>query len=81
MVLLILGITPKWVRGEGRNGGVCIKFVDRNVPCIEMIVNGEKVQFHVIHRPPIISRQLSCNFKLWCNSGADLFYITYFQKL
>ena len=75
-----IGYHAKWVRGEGRNGGVCIKFVDRNAVYRNDSQWRKGTTPMPIHRPLIISRQLPAisNFGV---TGVDLFYITYFQKL
>jgi len=72
-----IGYHAKWVRGEGRNGGQCMKFVDRNA-----IYRNDTAwpSGQGVHRPLVISAQLPAISNYGVNPGTDLFYITYFQK-
>ena len=72
-----IGYHAKWVRGEGRNGGQCMKFVDRNA------IYRNDTQWpsgQGVHRPLVISAQLPAISNYGVTPGNDLFYITYFQK-
>ena len=72
-----IGYHAKWVKGEGRNGGQCIKFLDRNA------IYRNDTQWpgeQGVHRPLVISSGLPAISNYGVTPGADLFYITYFQK-
>jgi len=75
------GYHAKWVNGEGRNGGACIKFIDKNAiyrnDTIWPTNNGEKA---TVHRPLVISTSLPAISNYGVTPGQDLFYISYFQK-
>ena len=76
-----IGYHAKWVRGEGRDGGVCIKFVDRNAVYRNDSQWRKRYYSDAYTQTVNYIKTTTCNFKLWCNStGVDLFYITYFQK-
>jgi len=72
-----IGYHAKWVKGEGRNGGQCIKFIDRNA------IYRNDTQWpgeQGVHRPLVITSGLPAISNYGVSPGQDLFYITYFQK-
>jgi len=72
-----IGYHAKWVKGEGRNGGQCIKFLDRNaIYRNDTEWPGEQG----VHRPLVITSNLPAISNYGVTPGQDLFYITYFQK-
>ena len=72
-----LGYHAKWVQGEGRNGGSCIKFVDQNA-----IYRNDSLwpTDASIHRPLVITTSLPSISNFGVTPGEDLFYIRFFQK-
>ena len=72
-----IGYHAKWVQGEGRNGGTCIKFIDRNaIYRNDTAWPGQEG----VHRPLVITSQLPAISNYGVTPGQDNFYITYFQK-
>ena len=72
-----LGYHAKWVQGEGRNGGSCIKFVDQNA-----IYRNDSLwpSGASVHRPLVITTSLPSISNYGVTPGEDLFYIRFFQK-
>jgi len=75
-----IGYHAKWVAKEGRNGGACIKFVDRNAVYRNDSQWKKNSTPMPIHRPLVITRKLPAISNFGVTPGIDLFYITYFQK-
>ena len=72
-----IGYHAKWVQGEGRNGGTCIKFIDRNaIYRNDTAWPGDEG----VHRPLVVTSQLPAISNYGVTPGQDNFYITYFQK-
>ena len=72
-----LGYHAKWVKGEGRNGGQCIKFVDQNA-----IYRNDSLwpSDASVHRPLVVTSTLPSISNFGVTPGEDLFYIRFFQK-
>ena len=72
-----LGYHAKWVKGEGRNGGQCIKFIDQNAIYRNDDIWPENAS---VHRPLVISTTLPAISNYGVTPGQDLFYMTFYQK-